>query len=92
MLLLLHNEELCVCHLQEMPALSQPKISRHLKTLRDSEVVSDRREGPWVHYRLNPDLPAWTRDMINALAAGAAATGVLLATVVDNGGITLCSR
>lgn len=28
--LLLRNQELCVCHLQEMLSLSQPKISRHL--------------------------------------------------------------
>ncbi len=91
-LLLLHNDELCVCHLQQMLALSQPKISRHLKALRDSGVVSDRREGQWVHYRLNPALPGWAQQVINALAAGAAAAGEPLATLGDNGTIISCQR
>jgi len=90
-LLLRHNQELCVCHLQEMLALSQPKISRHLKALRDSGVVSDRREGQWVHYKLNPALPGWAEDVISALAAGAATAGEPLATL-DNGRVIGCQR
>lgn len=49
---LLAHGELCVCHLQEALGVSQPLISRHLAILRAAGVVADRREGPWVHYRL----------------------------------------
>ena len=49
---LLSHGELCVCHLEEALRLSQPKVSRHLATLRAAGVVEDRRDGTWVHYRL----------------------------------------
>lgn len=49
---LLSHGELCVCHLEEALRLSQPKVSRHLATLRAAGVVEDRRDGTWVYYRL----------------------------------------
>jgi len=76
-LLLQQYDELCVCHLQDSLDLAQPKISRHLKTLRESGIVMDRREGQWVHYRLNPAMPAWAQAVIQGLAVGAEAEGVL---------------
>jgi ArsR family transcriptional regulator, arsenate/arsenite/antimonite-responsive transcriptional repressor len=53
-LALLSHGELCVCHLEAALGLSQPRISRHLATLRAAGVVEDRREGSWVYYRLAP--------------------------------------
>ncbi len=44
--------EVCVCHLQEALALSQPTVSRHLAYLRRHGLVVGRKEGLWVHYRL----------------------------------------
>ncbi|WP_440997690.1 metalloregulator ArsR/SmtB family transcription factor [Arhodomonas sp. SL1] len=59
-LVLLQSEgELCVCELTEALGVSQPKMSRHLAALREAGVVSDRREGAWIHYRIAPSLPAW---------------------------------
>ena len=49
---LLAHGELCVCHLHEALALSQPNVSRHLAVLRAAGVVGDRRAGKWVYYRL----------------------------------------
>ena len=64
-LLLLQSEgELCVCELIHAIGDSQPKISRHLAHLRKSELVVDRREGLWVHYRLNPNLPEWVNTVL----------------------------
>ena len=64
-LLLLQSEgELCVCELIYSMGDSQPKISRHLATLRKSGLVVDRKEGVWVHYRLNPDLPGWINTVL----------------------------
>lgn len=60
------HDELCVCELVHALDLSQPKISRHLKLLRDAGVVDDRRERIWVHYRLAKNLPAWARQVIQA--------------------------
>ncbi|HVN25200.1 MAG TPA: metalloregulator ArsR/SmtB family transcription factor [Syntrophorhabdales bacterium] len=50
---LLENGELCVCHLVAAVDMSQPKISFHLKALKEAGLVKDRREGKWMHYRLN---------------------------------------
>lgn len=66
LLLLAENGELCVCELVHALELSQPKISRHLKLLRDSGLVADRRERIWVHYRIAPDLPDWVDRVIHA--------------------------
>jgi ArsR family transcriptional regulator, arsenate/arsenite/antimonite-responsive transcriptional repressor len=49
---LLMGGEVCVCNLHESLGMSQPKVSRHLAYLRRAGLVSARREGLWVHYRL----------------------------------------
>lgn len=76
--LLIHAEgELCVCELVQALGLIQPKVSRHLATLRDAGVLVDRRAGQWVYYRVNPRLPAWAQAIIDAAAAGAPAVTLL---------------
>jgi len=56
--------ELCVCELTHTLALSQPMISRHLALLRDVGLVSDRRSGQWIYYRIQPDLDDWIKLVI----------------------------
>ncbi len=64
-LLLLDCEtELCVCEFTTAMNLTQPKISRHLAQLRAHNILIDRRQGQWVFYSINPELPAWCRKMI----------------------------
>jgi ArsR family transcriptional regulator len=69
--LIKHEGELCVCELVHALGLIQPKISRHLATLRDAGVVLDRRQGQWIYYRLNPDLPHWAAEVIKTMAGEA---------------------
>lgn len=70
-LLLLETQgELCVCELTHALDAIQPKISRHLALLRESGLVLDRRQGQWIYYRLNPELPVWARAVLEATAAG----------------------
>jgi ArsR family transcriptional regulator, arsenate/arsenite/antimonite-responsive transcriptional repressor len=53
---LVDRDEICVCVLVEVLNISQPKISRHLAYLRRAKVVSNRRDGKWVHYKIvDPD-------------------------------------
>jgi ArsR family transcriptional regulator len=68
--LLVGRGELCVCELTEALGVSQPKMSRHLATLREAGVVSDRKEGLWVFYGLAPSLPAWAREVLERTTAG----------------------
>jgi ArsR family transcriptional regulator len=51
----LHRGEQCVCDLTDELEASQSRLSFHLKTLKDAGLVTDRREGRWVYYAVNPD-------------------------------------
>lgn len=64
LLLMQSQGELCVCDLMQALGLSQPKVSRHLAELRKNSIVLDERRGKWVHYRINPDLPQWVKDIL----------------------------
>ncbi len=68
LLLLTAEDELCVCELTHALDEIQPKVSRHLAMLRELGIVLDRREGLWIHYRLNPKLPAWVREVLDTTA------------------------
>lgn len=69
LVLLLHREgELCVCEMTHALGVSQPKVSRHLASLRRCALLRDRREGQWIHYRLADDLPGWARGVLSAAA------------------------
>ena len=75
LMLLEQHGELCVCELTHVFDVSQPKISRHLALLRDLGIVSDRREGLWIYYRLNDEIPDWAvqviKDTLNGVASAA---------------------
>lgn len=60
-----YHGELCVCELMEaMNIDSQPKVSRNLAILKKAKVLTDRKYGQWVFYRINPDLPLWVKSII----------------------------
>lgn len=49
---LMGEQEICVCYFVEILGGPQPKISRHLAYLRSAGIISARREGRWMHYRI----------------------------------------
>ena len=72
LVLLQAERELCVCELTYALEVSQPKMSRHLAHLREAGLVSDRRAGLWIHYRIAPDLPHWAAHVLSASGAALA--------------------
>ncbi len=66
--LVMAKQSVCVCELTEQLQLSQPKISRHLALLRNLSILFDQRQGQWVYYRLNPNLPEWANDVLNIIS------------------------
>src|SRR5215203_4083356 len=50
---LIGDQEVCVCFFVEILKTNQPKISRHLAYLRRAGIVTSRREGIWMHYRVS---------------------------------------
>lgn len=45
--------EQCVCNLIDALDAGQSRLSFHLKALKDAGLVTDRRDGRWIHYSLN---------------------------------------
>ena len=52
---LLRAGEQCVCDLTDSLETGQSRLSFHLRVLKDAGLVTDRREGRWVYYAINPD-------------------------------------
>jgi ArsR family transcriptional regulator, arsenate/arsenite/antimonite-responsive transcriptional repressor len=51
---LLRKGERCVCELTDTLDAAQSRLSFHLRVLKDAGIVSDRKDGRWVHYELVP--------------------------------------
>lgn len=52
---LLRGGERCVCDLMDALGAQQSRLSFHLKVLKDAGLVTDRKEGRWSYYQLNPN-------------------------------------
>jgi len=49
---ILSRQEACVCHLTAILDQRQPYVSQQLSTLREAGLVTDRRDGTLIYYRL----------------------------------------
>lgn len=52
---ILRNGEVCVCHIERALNKRQSYVSQQLMTLRDAGLVSSRKDGLQVYYRLIDD-------------------------------------
>ena len=55
MIVLLYQEELCVCELSGILDIPQPRVSQNLSRLRDLNLVDDVRKEKFVFYSLRRD-------------------------------------
>lgn len=58
---LLEGGELCVCDIVAALDMVQPKVSFHLGVLKKANLLKDRKDGKWMHYRIDES------DMFNRL-------------------------
>jgi len=65
--LVLRHGELCGCEVERFLDLSQSAASRHLRVLRDAELLEDRRDGQWVYYGLPSRPVRATSDLLALL-------------------------
>jgi len=49
------DDEMCVCDLAAYLGISESAVSHQLRFLRQLHLVTNRREGPILYYRLNDD-------------------------------------
>src|SRR3954470_8542017 len=61
--------ERCVCDLTDALEAAQPRLSFHLKVLKTAGLVTDRREGRWMYYTLNPDALEEVGDLVEGMAS-----------------------
>ncbi len=47
--------ECCVCDLQTSLQMTQSRLSRHLKILKDAKFLQVTRKGTWAYYRLEDE-------------------------------------
>ncbi len=66
LLALVSREELSVAELQEILGMGQSRISSQLAQLRQTNLVTDRREGKKAFYSLRSDLPAKSQSLLKA--------------------------
>lgn len=53
LLALSEKGELCVCHLIDLLELAPSTVSKHLFLLKNARLIIGRKDGRWMHYRLN---------------------------------------
>jgi len=53
--LLLLEDELCVCELENILDIEQSRISHGLRVLREADLVDSQREGKWIIYSADSD-------------------------------------
>lgn len=69
----LRGSERCVCELTGDLDAAQSRLSFHLRVLREAGLVTDRREGRWMYYTLNPETLAEAAELATTLATPRAA-------------------
>lgn len=52
--LLKRRKELCACEIQAATGLNHATVSHHMSVLADAGLVTARKQGKWMYYRLSP--------------------------------------
>ena len=61
--------ERCVCDMTDDLDAAQSRLSFHLKVLKDAGLVTDRREGRWMYYTVNPEALDELGELVQSLAS-----------------------
>lgn len=64
--ILLDYPEVCVCQFQEIFNTYQPRISFHLRILRQAGLIEGEKRGRWTYYRLG-QIPDCLVDLIKKM-------------------------
>ncbi len=66
-LALLAQDEFCVCELVSIFDMSQPSISQHLRRLRQTGLIKERKTAQWVYYTLDGAAFPLIHSIVNSL-------------------------
>jgi len=79
------NAEISVSEIVAHLELSQPTVSKHLKVLRDAELVTVREEGQHRFYSLDPEPLEMVEDFVIAFLSSGFETEVTVEYVGEDG-------
>ncbi len=88
---MLRGGEVCVCDLQRVLDVPQPKVSRHLAYLRRAGLVTARKDGYWMHYSLASAATEFHKSLLNCLACCFRSVPELAQDAEKIGRATACS-
>lgn len=63
-LMMLKTRPLAVCDIREILGLSFSTVSKHLSILREAGLIDFEKDGKWVNYRFNQELPEVAREWL----------------------------
>ncbi len=69
-MLLCQVDELCVCELTQTLNISQPVLSKQLAQLKHAGILTSRRQGVWMYYQINKEMPAWGVSVLKETCNG----------------------
>jgi len=61
------GREVCVCKLTEVLKSTHSRTSRHLAYLKRMKIVSSRRKGQWMYYKLNDKIEPEIGELLKAI-------------------------
>lgn len=68
--MLIINEHVCICHLEELLGLSQANASKHMRIFRELGIVETEKQGKSVFYKLREDFIREHRKLIEYVSEG----------------------
>ncbi|HUF25691.1 MAG TPA: metalloregulator ArsR/SmtB family transcription factor [Gemmatimonadaceae bacterium] len=67
---MLRDGEQCVCDLTDALDAAQSRLSFHLRVLKDAGLVTDRKEGRWSFYEIDPAALDELGELVAAMRPG----------------------
>ena len=61
------NRRICVCEVMKVLDMPQHEASKSLKQIKEAGFTICEKEGRFVFYLLNPNMPSFNKDLIHSL-------------------------
>lgn len=56
-LMMLREKPLCVCEITSVLHIKTSTVSNHLSILKEAGLIADAKDGKWINYKINQDVP-----------------------------------
>lgn len=68
--MLINNEHICICHLEQLLGLSQANASKHMRVFRELDIVETEKIGKSVFYKLTDEFIINHKKLIEYINEG----------------------